>query len=176
MRRADKRGISLCCPNKILSSITQVDIDDLIARSIRGVILDLDNTLVEWKHEEVQEAVMQWIENVKSRGLQLCILSNSLRGHRVFRLAEKIGVTAIGQAKKPLQSGFHRAMKALGTTPENTVIIGDQMFTDILGGNRLGIHTIMVHPIHKSEFIYTRFISRPPERILLKYFKKSGHV
>jgi uncharacterized protein len=67
-------------------------------------------------------------------------------------------------------------MEAMGTTAETTAIVGDQMFTDILGGNRSGVYTIMVNPIHPREFAYTRFVSRPPERFLLKLFQRRGHL
>ena len=64
----------------------------------------------------------------------------------------------------------------MGTRPAETAIVGDQMFTDILGGNRAGIYTIMVQPIHRQEFVYTRLVHRPPERFLLNLFKRRGHL
>ena len=67
-------------------------------------------------------------------------------------------------------------MAAMGTLPHNTAIVGDQMFTDIWGGNRAGIYTIMVKPIHPHEFPYTRYVSRPPEKLLLDYFRKRGKL
>jgi predicted HAD superfamily phosphohydrolase YqeG len=67
-------------------------------------------------------------------------------------------------------------MEAMQTTPATTAVIGDQMFTDILGGNRSGVYTIMVTPMHRREFVYTRFVSRPPERFLLRLFKRRGHI
>jgi predicted HAD superfamily phosphohydrolase YqeG len=67
-------------------------------------------------------------------------------------------------------------MAAMNTAPAHTAIVGDQMFTDILGGNRSGIYTIMVRPLERREFVYTRFVSRPPERLLLRWFRNRGHL
>ena len=67
-------------------------------------------------------------------------------------------------------------MQKIGTTPENTVMIGDQMFTDIWGGNKIGAYTIMVRPMQEREFFYTKYVSRPPERLLLKWFEEHGYI
>ena len=126
--------------------------------------------------EELSEEVLAWVQGLRDNNLSFCLLSNSVISKRVDRVAEKFGCTNIRKARKPSRDGFNRAMKAMGTAPSETAIIGDQMFTDILGGNRAGIYTIMVKPMHKGEFVYTRFVSRPPERFLLRYFRKRGHL
>jgi HAD superfamily phosphatase (TIGR01668 family) len=160
----------------MVDSVTHVTPDQLRERGIEGVILDLDNTLVLWRKEEMTEEVVAWLQMLKDAGLKLCILSNSILSRRSERIAERLGCPNVRQARKPGKSGFRRAMEAMGTTPANTAIIGDQMFTDILGGNRTGLYTVMVKPIHKSEFAYTRFVSRPPERALLRWFRDRGHI
>jgi len=103
-------------------------------------------------------------------------MSNSLFSSRSVRIAQRLGATNVGRARKPSRQGFRRALEALGTAPAETAIVGDQMFTDILGGNRAGIYTIMVKQLHHHEFAYTRYVSRPPERLLLRIFKKRGHL
>lgn len=174
--RGRRRGLQAFCPHRLVPTVTEITPDDLRANGVEGVILDLDNTLVRWQKEEMSEEILAWLESLKEAGFQLCILSNSILSRRSERIAERLGCPNVRKARKPSRSGFHRAMEAMGTTPETTAIVGDQMFTDILGGNRSGVYTIMVNPIHPHEFAYTRFVSRPPERFLLKLFKRRGHI
>lgn len=171
-----KRGLRLLCPDKMVESVTSIDPQTLRDRGIEAIILDLDNTLVLWHQEEIREDVLHWLERLKEQGFKLCILSNSLMSRRSERIAERLHCPNVRQAKKPTKGGFRRALQALGTKPEATAMVGDQMFTDILGGNRMGIYTIMVIPMHPKEFAYTRYISRPPERVLLRYFRRKGHI
>ncbi len=171
-----KRGLRLLCPDLMVESVTQINPQLLLKRGIKGVILDLDNTLVLWHREDITEETLQWLETLKSAGLKLCILSNSIWSLRSERIAERLQCPNVRQAKKPSRGGFLRALKAIDTTPQATAMVGDQMFTDILGGNRMGIYTIMAAPIHPKEFAYTRYISRPPERLLLRHFRRNGQI
>jgi HAD superfamily phosphatase (TIGR01668 family) len=167
-------GWLIFCPHRMVDSVAEVQAADLMAQGIRGVILDLDNTLVLWHQEEMTAEITAWLEELKAAGLKLCILSNSVLSSRSQRIAERIGCAFVRQAAKPSRQGFRKAMQAMETAPAVTAIVGDQMFTDILGGNRSGIYTIMVKPMHKHEFPYTRFVSRPPEKLLLGWFKRKG--
>lgn len=171
-----RRGLLVFCPHRIVDSVLHIAPEELQQRGIEGVILDLDNTLVLWQKEELEEQVTEWLEALKALGLKLCILSNSILSRRSERIAERLGCHNVRQARKPSRSGFHRALQALGTKAANTAIVGDQMFTDIWGGNRSGLYTIMVKPIHPREFVYTRYVSRPPERLLLRYFRNKGFL
>lgn len=173
---AARRGLRIFCPHKMVDSVTHVDPIELVKRGIKGLILDLDNTLVVWRGNDIAPEVMAWLESVKAAGIKLCILSNSVLSKRSERIAERLGCPNVRKARKPSTSGFHRAMQFMTTTPATTAIVGDQMFTDIWGGNRVGIYTIMVRPIHHSEFVYTRYVSRPPERFLIRLFKRRGHL
>ncbi len=171
-----RSGLLILCPHRLVESVWQIDPDDLKRRGIQGVILDLDNTLVRWRQEEMTEEVTAWLAALQAAGIRLCILSNSLQSKRSVRIAERLGACNVDKARKPSRSGFQRAMSAMNTVPATTAIVGDQMFTDIWGGNRVGIYTIMVLPIHRREFAYTRYVSRPPERWLIKLFKRRGHL
>lgn len=174
--RPSRRGWMVFCPHLVLDAVTDLDPAHLHAHGIVGVILDLDNTLVRWHRDDMTDAVMEWLWTLKAAGIKLCILSNSMLSRRSERIAERLGCPNIRQARKPSRSGFHRALEAMGTSPETTAIVGDQMFTDIVGGNRLGLHTVMVRPIHPKEFPATRYLSRPLERLLLHRFRRSGHL
>src|SRR5579875_590487 len=176
MEIGERKGILRFCPHRYVRSVLDVAPQELWERGFRGVILDLDNTLVRWQKEEIEAELANWIESLKQLGIRICLLSNSLRTGRSQRIARRFGIEAVGWARKPSRSGFRRALEALGTSPAETVIIGDQMFTDIFGGNRMGLYTIMVQPLHPHEFLYTRFVSRPPERLLLWYFRRRGHL
>ena len=169
-------GWLIFCPHRMVESVAQVQAAELTAQGIRGVILDLDNTLVLWHQEEMTAEITAWLEELKAAKLKLCILSNSVLGSRSQRIAERIGCAFVRQAAKPSRQGFRKAMQAMETDPAVTAIVGDQMFTDILGGNRSGIYTIMVKPMHKHEFPYTRYVSRPPEKLLMGWFKRKGHL
>ncbi|MBC7529745.1 MAG: YqeG family HAD IIIA-type phosphatase [Chthonomonadaceae bacterium] len=171
-----KHGIGLLLPDRFVHSVTEVDPAELKAQGIAGLILDLDNTIVEWQREEMSEEVIGWLQAIKEQGIQLCILSNSFMSDRSIRIAERLEGIAIKKAQKPRRQGFRAAMLKMGTTPAQTAIVGDQMFTDVLGGNRAGIYTIMVQPLHGREFAYTKYVSRPPEKMLLKYFRRRGHL
>lgn len=171
-----RRGLMICCPHRYAHSVLEVLPEQLSERGIEGVILDLDNTLVRWAKEDLTEEIVSWVQALRDSGIKFCLLSNSVLGRRVERVAKIFGCPNIRKARKPRPDGFHRAMKAMGTTPSTTAVIGDQMFTDILGGNRVGVYTIMVAPMSKGEFVYTRLVHRPPESILLRLFRKRGHL
>ena len=162
------------CPDELVETVAAVTPEHLMEQGIRGVILDMDNTLVRWQRQDVAPEALAWLEALKTAGIGICILSNSFFGHRSDRLANRIGCVNIRRAQKPMRAGFHRAMKALGTEPASTAIVGDQMFTDVLGGNRAGCRTIMVRRIHRSEFLYTRIFHRPLEWLFLGYFRRAG--
>ena len=169
-------GLLIFAPHRLVERVTEIKPEELAGRGIRGVILDLDNTLVLWQKEELTDEVTVWLAALKAAGLTLCIMSNSVISSRSERIAGRIGGVFIKRARKPSRQGFRRAMELMQTAPITTAIVGDQMFTDIWGGNRAGIYTIMVKPIHPREFAYTRYVSRPPERWLLNWFKKRGYL
>ena len=171
-----KRGVHIFRPDRMIDSVTEIPPEEFKIRGIRGLIVDLDNTLVLWQKEEIADEIMAWLQSLLKLDIKMCVLSNSILGKRSVRIAERLGISNVSKARKPARSGFLRAMEAMGTRPEETAIVGDQMFTDILGGNRAGIYTIMVKRMHHKEFIYTKYVSRPPERLLLRYFKRRGHL
>ena len=166
----------VCCPHRYAHSVLEVRPEELAERGIEGVILDLDNTLVRWAREELTDDILAWVESLRAAGIKFCLLSNSVLSRRVERVAQVFGCPNIRKAQKPRPDGFHRAMRAMNTTVTTTAVIGDQMFTDIIGGNRVGIYTILVKPIAKREFVYTRLVHRPPETLLLRLFRKRGQL
>lgn len=153
-------------PRLTVSSIYDLDLEDLWQRGIRGVILDLDNTLVPWGCGQVSGQLLAWVGRTRERGFQLCLSANA-RAARVKEIAGLLGIPGISNAGKPRRRAFRRAMQIMGTAPAQTAMVGDQLFTDVLGGNRLGLLTILVTPLAAREFFWTRLI-RHPEHLILR--------
>jgi HAD superfamily phosphatase (TIGR01668 family) len=169
----NKQGWLRWCPDEVVSSVTDIDPNTLVQRGIRAVLLDLDNTLVPWQKMEVPEAIRHWLEAMKQAGLRLCLVSNTRRRYRLEVLSKELGIAYVPRAFKPRRYGLRQALEQLEATPQQAVMIGDQMFTDVWGGNRMGMHTILVLPMARREFIGTR-VSRLVERILLWVYQRAG--
>jgi HAD superfamily phosphatase (TIGR01668 family) len=155
-------------PDEVAARVSEVDLDALAERGIEGLLLDVDNTLVGCDHD-IDEATSEWVSRAKDR-FSLCLLSNSVRGKRMRRLAEQLDIPAIavwGLGRKPFPGGVTAALALTGTSPERTALIGDQLLTDIAAGNRSGLHTIWVEKVSSREFIGTRF-----NRIIESYFAR----
>ncbi|MFZ5898594.1 MAG: YqeG family HAD IIIA-type phosphatase [Bacillota bacterium] len=161
-------------PDQFVPSLFDIDVEALKARGIRGLIFDLDNTIVERGASEFTPEVMHWLERLREEEFRIAIVSNN-RTRRAVLMAEEAGIPAIFNASKPLRRPFKRALKILGTKPEETAVVGDQIFTDVFGGNRLGMYTILTHPMPGPEFIGTRLITRKLERLFLpRIWEKYG--
>lgn len=160
------------CPQAIAHTLAEIPPQLLVERGIKGVILDLDNTLVEWNTTLYGQGVRSWLKDAKKAGLELCILSNST-AKRVNRVTQELKIPGLGRAIKPWGRSFRKAMEVLGTEPKETAIIGDQLFTDVYGGNRLGVYTILLIPLSDKELVTTKLV-RKLERWLLSYFRSQG--
>jgi len=155
-------------PSLGVRCIWEVDLGLLRDRGIRGLILDLDNTLVDWEQEYLRPEASRWLAQARERGLGLCIATNARRRARVARVAAAIGASYVLPAGKPLPSAYRRAMACLGTAPAQTAMIGDQIFTDIAGANRLGLFTVLVRPLSWREFPATK-LARMAEWAVLRW-------
>lgn len=162
------------CPRFQARSVVDLNPDELKRIGIRGIIFDLDNTLVEWKKDKLTPEVVDLIRRLKSEGFKICILSNALE-YRVEVVAGRLDIPYVPRAVKPRKSPFRKALELLGTTPETTAIVGDQLFTDILGGNRMKLFTIWTPPLSQTEFFSTRAV-RKIEQLVLKRFRKKGII
>jgi HAD superfamily phosphatase (TIGR01668 family) len=144
-------------PKKIYRSVFEISFEDLQKGGVRGVIVDLDNTLTEWQNPELSQEAVDWLMRLRKAGFQVCLVSNN-SPRRVEEVAQRLGLPFVARAQKPRRKSFRRALEIMKTRPEETAVIGDQIFTDILGGNRLGLYTILVPPISDKEFIGTRLV------------------
>jgi len=161
------------CPKMLVDKIENIDLEELKKLGLSFILLDLDNTLCSWKKSKLSEPVSSWLNQAIHAGFSLCVISNSLLKWKVKRMGREIGVPAINCAGKPRKKGFLKALNLINAEPDKSVVIGDQVFTDVWGGNRLGLYTILVKPIDKREFM-TTFFQRNCEKILLKIWKKKG--
>ena len=158
-------------PDYYYDSINHIDLDSLKAAGIKGFILDIDNTLVAMHVKEADENAIAFVNKLKSMDFKVCILSNATQD-RVVRFNKNLSVQAVHRAFKPSGKAFLRAARMMELHPENVAVVGDQIFTDIRGGNKVNMTTILVKPIDKREIVYVR-AKRIPEMVILKQFSKN---
>ena len=170
----DQSFYDLLCPHLYLRSVFELPVDQLREQGIQGLIFDLDNTLLNWNMYEVTPEAKTLFTQLQEAGFRSCLVSNNKRD-RVEAVAKVLGLPAISKARKPRRRAFRQAMVTLKTTKEETAVIGDQLFTDVLGGNRLGLYTILVVPLSNAEFIGTK-VMRSLERFVLTRLIQRGLV
>jgi HAD superfamily phosphatase (TIGR01668 family) len=174
VKRLFKNIINYLSPKYYFDKISDIDFNKLKQKNIDTILLDLDNTLVPWYNSYIDPEIYNWLNNIKMNNFKVCIISNGL-SIRVKRISKELGFPFISNAIKPSTRSVIKALKMLNSKPENTVIIGDQIFTDILAGNRLGLTTILVKPLAKVELITTKFI-RIIEKKIIKYLIKKNKI
>ena len=157
-------------PKEYFNSVKDIKIDFLNKNNIKGLILDVDNTLINLERK-MPAGVSDWARDLKKYGIKMCILSNSNKIDKVEGVAKIIEVPYIFFGKKPLKSGFLRAQRTLKLESENIAVVGDQIFTDVIGANRCGMFSILVKPIEEKDYLLTR-IKRPLEKFIIKRYEK----
>lgn len=165
----------LLTPDIYIEEICKITPAQLTEMGIRGVICDLDNTIIPWDQEILSDEVAAWFADLKAAGLRLCLLSNSLHA-RVNLIAGRLDIDAVPAAVKPRKRAFLKALDKLGLTHEEVIVIGDQIFTDIYGGKRLGLKTILVKPMSSKELLWTRFMRRLERRVLSRVVDKKKSI
>lgn len=167
-------GKRLLYPDLLLRNVLELNTSILHSRGIRGIILDMDNTLAPWGACSMEDTVCRWIESLKKEGFMLYIVSNSLPAKGEV-LAQELGVDAVWRAVKPRSGAFRFALKKMNLRPTEVAVIGDQIFTDVLGGNRLGMFTILVPPLHEKDFVWTK-VMRIFEKRVFKKMEEEGLI
>ena len=146
-------------PDFYLSSVHAVDLDDLTARGIRVLLLDLDNTLLPRDTNVVPDELKAWAAGLRDRGFSVCLVSNNWH-ERVHHVASELGFDLVDKAIKPLPFAFLAALRRAGAKRREAAVIGDQLFTDILGGNMLGMRTVLVAPLSQTDLPHTLLLRR----------------
>ncbi len=152
-------------PDGFARRVHEISIDGLIASGVRGLIIDLDNTLVGYRQKRPTDEDASWVASALARGLRIVILSNNVQGW-VSEVAGGLKISFLHKAQKPLPRAFGKALKLLETTREQTMVIGDQLFTDVLGAKLCGLRVILTQPFGPREHIAMRFL-RFFERLLV---------
>lgn len=156
-------------PDIKLHGITDITVEVLKTHDIKALLLDVDNTMSTHHGTILTDGLLEWIAYMQQNGIKLIVLSNSKRW-RVEPFAARIGLPFISLACKPLPMGYWRGVKAHGEKRKNVAIVGDQIFTDVLGGNLVGVKTILLTPI-KPEDGWSFKLRRKLEK---KLYKKYG--
>lgn len=154
-------------PDIRLDRITELSPEMLQKRGISALILDVDNTLSTHHGQQLTDGLTDWLELMRKNGVKMTVLSNST-DKRLKPFAEKIGLDYISMGLKPLPIGYMRALRRLGTKSFETAIIGDQIFTDVLGGRLSGIKTVLLTPILPETSLRFRLKRKLEKRLLAK--------
>jgi HAD superfamily phosphatase (TIGR01668 family) len=161
-------------PAQHVKSVFEITPQELKEKGIKGIITDLDNTLVEWDRPEATPALIEWFKGMQEVGILVTVVSNN-KLKRVKMFSDPLGINYIYDARKPMRRAFRRALKDMKLQKEEVVVIGDQLLTDVLGGNRLGLHTILVVPVAQTDGFVTKF-NRRVERRILSWMKRKGMI
>lgn len=157
-------------PDVLLNRVQDINIEMLQKNKIKALILDVDNTLVDYS-KILKEEVIKWANEIKGQGIKLYILSNTNDKKKVERISKELKIPYKYFANKPLKRGFKKIQKELNEKPEAIAVVGDQIFTDVLGGKRCKMFTILVEPINEKDIFITK-LKRPIEnRIKRKYME-----
>ena len=157
-------------PNIYLNNLKEITLELLNENNIKGLILDVDNTLIDYD-KNLLDGAKQWCDNLKQNKIKICILSNTNKLKKVEKVAKILDLEYIYFAHKPNKKGFLKAQNLLGLKVEEIAIVGDQIFTDVLGGNKVGMFTILTKPIDERDIIITK-VKRPFEKVIINSYLK----
>lgn len=161
----------LLYPKIYLEKVTDLSKETVFENKIKGIILDVDNTLLDFDKNLLPNADA-WCEELKKDGIKLIIVSNSNKEEKVKSVAEKLDIPYVFFAIKPFKKGFKKAKQILELEADEIAVIGDQIFTDVLGANRMKMFPILVKPLAEKDYFIT-IIKRPLENLIIKKYMKS---
>lgn len=148
--------------------VTQVTTDFLSAQNVRLLMLDFDNTIIPYTTNTPTETVVSWLRTVSDLGITVCVVSNSKK-NRVRDFCKKYDLHCITHAKKPFSKGIKQCISQFNIPKNQAILIGDQIFTDTLGGNCAGVRTVLVRSVHNHTFwLKLRHVAEMPFILLAK--------
>ncbi|MEG1996161.1 MAG: YqeG family HAD IIIA-type phosphatase [Oscillospiraceae bacterium] len=162
--------MSLFIPDLILKDITKITLQILNENNIKGIILDVDNTLTIHGSQDVEQNVLDWLEFAKQNNIKLMIVSNNTFA-RVSPFAKKLGIDFVAMGFKPLTFGISRVMKRFDLPAKNIAVVGDQIYTDIAAGNIKKMFTILVSPFEKENGFFFKIKRKLEKRHVKKYYE-----
>ena len=158
-------------PDYYFNRFDEVSPEFLIQHGIKGILLDVDNTLEPYENPKPTEKVVKWFASLRENGISAALVSNNDQA-RIDEFNKELGLVAYSKVSKPSKKYLAKAMRDLGTTRENTIMMGDQVFTDVWAAHNAGIPGILVPPIRDKRNLLTRFKRLLEKPILHRYFKK----
>ncbi|MBE3555990.1 MAG: YqeG family HAD IIIA-type phosphatase [Firmicutes bacterium] len=158
-------------PDLFVASLLQIDVDTLAKEEIKGVLCDLDNTMLPYNEMNINQALAQWVNGFLGNGFRFAIVSNN-HVPRVLPVAEALHVAGYADVHKPFVRILRDIIKSWEIPPKQIAVIGDQLFTDVMAGNRLGCYTVLVTPLTNVEFAGTRLM-RIAERRTLQHMQRT---
>lgn len=158
-------------PKGYFNKVSEITVEYIKENGIKGVILDVDNTLIDY-YKNISDETIIWVNILRQNGIKMCIVSNSNKKDKVKEVAGKLGMEYIYFGMKPLKRGFKKAKKILDLNDSNEIaVVGDQIFTDVIGANRMKMHSILVDPIEEKD-IWITLLKRPIENYIKKKLVK----
>ena len=161
-------------PDRHVKSILDINPEDLKQHQLKGIITDLDNTLVAWYEPSATPNLIKWFKSMEEAGILVTVVSNNSE-NRVRSFCEPLNIPFISRARKPLTRAFQRAIREMGLAKKDVVVVGDQIMTDVWGAKRLGVHTILVVPVALTDGLMTK-VNRRIERMILSKLRKKGLI
>ena len=157
-------------PTKYIESILHIDPKELKINGIEGIILDLDNTIIDKSGEEIPD-FEKWKNSIIENGIKIILVTNNFLKKRIEKITKKYNLEYVSFARKPNTKGLIKAQKLMGIeNPIKVAVIGDQVFTDVRGGNKAGMKTILVKPLsEKKDYMVTKILRNNEKKILKKY-------
>lgn len=168
---------SFFLPDAVYDKVTDIEVESLVEMGIQGLALDVDNTIAKYSEDLPAPEITRWIGQMRDEGFPIIIVSNSRKEKRVPNISRALGLPYIVKAGKPSRRGFIEATRILELDPQKVAVIGDQIFTDILGAKRAGCKAIIVYPRGISEnpfFRLRRLVETPFIRLAEKSLKEGG--
>ena len=160
----------LFAPRLMLGKMIDITPELLRTLGIEALLLDIDNTMTTHDNPVPAPGVAEWIERMKAEGFTLVVVSNNSE-ERVAPFAQLIGLDFVSKGRKPLPSGFRKACRRLGIEPRHAAVVGDQIFTDILGGNLLGAYTILTEPYQLEAMPFFK-VKRALEKPVIRGYRR----
>ena len=152
---------------RYVAAVELIDPASLAEAGVGLLLIDRDNTCVPRDTKVPPASVLAWLDDVRAAGIKVCLVSNNFHTDQVRRSAAELGCDAVDHAMKPAPFALERAMRLMGESPERTVMVGDQVFTDVVAGNLAGVRTILVRPQCRLDLWYT-YIFRAFEHLALR--------
>ena len=161
-------------PEYYFETFDKASAEFLSSIGVKGIVLDVDNTLEPYENPKPGEHVIAWLDSLRKSDISAAIVSNN-GGERINLFNKELGLPVYYKAKKPFKKNVLRAMENMGTNKSNTILMGDQVFTDVWAAHNTGIRAILVPPINDKKDILTRF-KRLLEKPILKKYKKRNNI